>query len=536
MSGQRAPAIAVLGCGQWGMNHVRVWNDLGLLVAVADPDPGRRSLVADAYPGVVTSATTSEVLARPDVAAVVVATPATTHAAIATQALEAGKHVLVEKPLAMSADEGTLLVNRARDLDRTLMVGHVLEFHPAVLALRRLVDDGVLGRVRYLYSNRLSFGRLRTDENAMWSFAPHDIALCLRIVGRSPTDVTCRGAAFLSPEVADVTLMGLTFPGGTQAHVFVSWLHPFKEHRFVVVGDRQMAVFDDTAPWPEKLVLYPHQVDWVGGTVPVARKAEGVAVALDPDEPLVAECRHFAEAVSTGSRPLTDGEGALSVLRVLSAGDRSLRAGGAPVTLDSEVTDSEVAPPAFVHSTATVDPGAAIGAGSSVWHYTHVMDGSEIGRNCSLGQNVFVASGVRIGDNVRIQNNVSVYEGVELDDGVFCGPSMVFTNVKNPRAETPTSVYATTAVGRGATLGANCTIVCGITIGAYSLVGAGAVVTRDVPAHGLVAGVPAVRTGWVSHTGARLSFDDGRAVCPDSGCAYVLDDGRVSAAAESTGN
>jgi len=211
------------------------------------------------------------------------------------------------------------------------------------------------------------------------------------------------------------------------------------------------------------------------------------------------------------------------------------------VTLDSEVADSGVAhsgvaPPAFVHPTATVDPGAAIGAGSSVWHYTHVMDGSEIGRNCSLGQNVFVASGVRIGDNVRIQNNVSVYEGVELDDGVFCGPSMVFTNVKNPRAETPTSVYATTAVGRGATLGANCTIVCGVTIGAYPLVGAGAVVTRDVPAHGLVAGVPAVRTGWVSHTGARLSFADGRAVCPDSGCAYVLDDGRVSAAAESTGN
>ncbi len=524
MSGQRAPAIAVLGCGQWGMNHVRVWNDLGLLVAVADPDPGRRSLVADAYPGVVTSATASEVLARPDVAAVVVATPATTHAAIATQALEAGKHVLVEKPLAMSADEGTLLVKRARDLDRLLMVGHVLEFHPAVLALRRLVDDGVLGRVRYLYSNRLSFGRLRTDENAMWSFAPHDIALCLRIVGRSPTDVTCRGAAFLSPEVADVTLMGLTFPGGTQAHVFVSWLHPFKEHRFVVVGDRQMAVFDDTAPWPEKLVLYPHQVDWVGGTVPVARKAEGVAVALDPDEPLVAECRHFAEAVSTGSRPLTDGESALGVLRVLSAGDRSLRAGGAPVTVD------EVEPSVFVHPTATVDPGAVIGAGTSVWHYCHVMGDSRIGRNCSLGQNVFVAAGARIGDTVRIQNNVSVYEGVELDDGVFCGPSMVFTNVKSPRAETPTSTYARTAVGRGATLGANCTVVCGVTIGPYALVGAGAVVTHDVPAHAVVAGVPAVRTGWVSHTGARLDFTDGQAKCPDTGRAYVLDGDRATAA------
>jgi len=505
------------------MNHVRVWNDLDMLVAVADPDPERRALVRDVYPHLATATSAEELLARPDVTAVIVATPATTHATVATQALEAGKHVLVEKPLAMSAEEGAVVVSRARDLGRVLMVGHVLEYHPAVLALRGLVDDGVLGKVRYLYSNRLSFGRLRTDENAMWSFAPHDVALCMRIVGGPPIEVTCRGAAFLSPDVADVTLMGLSFPGGTQAHVFVSWLHPFKEHRFVVVGDRQMAVFDDTAPWPEKLVLYPHQVDWVGGTVPMARKAARVAVDLVPDEPLVAECRHFAHAISSGCRPLTDGEAALDVLRVLSAGDRSLRAGGAPTPVGTDT-----APPFFVDPTATVDPGAVIGAGTRIWHYSHVMGGSEIGRDCSLGQNVFVASGVRIGDNVKIQNNVSVYEGVQLEDGVFCGPSMVFTNVDRPRSEMPTSEYAATAVGRGATLGANSTIVCGVTIGAYSLVGAGAVVTHDVAAHALVVGVPAVQTGWASHTGARLSFADGRAVCPDTGRVYVLDGGRVT--------
>ncbi len=349
MNREVPPTVALLGCGQWGMNHVRVWNGLGMLAVVADPDPARLELIRQAYPKLATASSAEEALAHPDVTAVVVATPATTHAAVATRAMEAGKHVLVEKPLAMSADEGTLLVERARELGRILMVGHVLEYHPAVLALRSLVEEGVLGRVRYLYSNRLSFGRLRTDENALWSFAPHDIALCLRIVGAEPTEVTCRGAAFLSPAVADVTLMGLSFPGGTQAHVFVSWLHPFKEHRFVVVGDRQMAVFDDTAPWPEKLVLYPHQVDWVGGTVPVARKAEGVPVPLVPAEPLVAECEHFAHAVSTGSRPLTDGRAALGVLWVLSAGDRSLRSGGAPMPL---VADPQ--PPTFLPPTATV--------------------------------------------------------------------------------------------------------------------------------------------------------------------------------------
>lgn len=184
----------------------------------------------------------------------------------------------------------------------------------------------------------------------------------------------------------------------------------------------------------------------------------------------------------------------------------------------------------FVHETAVVDPGATIGAGTQVWHFTHVSDGAVIGARCKLGQNVFVAGGVELGDNVKVQNNVSVYTGVTCGDDVFLGPSVVFTNVVNPRSAIDRrGAYAKTHVGTGATIGANATVVCGHDIGAYAFVGAGAVVTRDVPAYALVVGNPARQIGWMSARGERLAFDDeGRAICPGDGSTYRLSDGRVS--------
>ena len=177
----------------------------------------------------------------------------------------------------------------------------------------------------------------------------------------------------------------------------------------------------------------------------------------------------------------------------------------------------------FVHESAYVDEGARIGAGTKVWHFSHVMSGAEIGENCVLGQNVFVAKGVRIGNNVKIQNNVSVYEGVELEDDVFCGPSMVFTNVKNPRSAFPRrGQYTKTIAKRGATIGANATIVTGVTLGAWCFVAAGAVVTKDVPAYAMVAGVPAKIVGWACECGERLTFDGGRAVCGACGKTYRM--------------
>jgi UDP-2-acetamido-3-amino-2,3-dideoxy-glucuronate N-acetyltransferase len=345
------------------------------------------------------------------------------------------------------------------------------------------------------------------------------------MLGTVPGAVGCDGGTYLSHGIADVTLMTMRFPGGVRAHVFVSWLHPFKEHRFVVVGDRQMAVFDDTAPWSDKLLLYPHRVEWLHGRVPLARKAEAVPVALLEDEPLRAACLHFAACVRTRSIPLSDAASGIQVLEVLEAAERALRRGESPPS-------SRVAPPSLaskdhihVHPTATIDEGAEIGAGTRIWHYSHVMRGARIGRHCSLGQNVFVGEHVVIGDNVKIQNNVSIYEGVYLEDDVFCGPSVVFTNVRNPRSDVNRKgEYVHTLVKRGATIGANSTIVCGVTLGDHSFVGAGAVVTHDVPNHRLVIGVPARNAGWACHCGERLEMSDGQGMCNRCGSVFSVRD------------
>lgn len=508
--------VAIIGCGRWGLNHVRIWASLGCLKAVCDSDPRRLQEVRERFSHVDIYSSPEAVLERDDISGVVIATPAPTHASLTLQALQAGKDVLVEKPMALTLDEGRQMVHLAQSLGCILMVGHVLEYHPAVQRLRQLVAEGVLGRVQYIYSHRLNLGRIRTEENVLWSFAPHDIALILRLLETMPKEVACYGEAYLNDRVADVTLTILQFANHVQAHIFVSWLHPFKEHRFVVVGDRQMAVFDDTRPWPEKLALYPHRIDWIGGQIPIAQTAEKVPVPLEEKEPLLAECEHFLECIQTRQSPLTDGQSGLRVLQILEAAQQSLQKNGQKVRLDDQKRKSY-----YVHPTAIVDEGAEIGERTKIWHFTHIMSGAKIGRNCILGQNVFVGRNVRIGDGVKIQNNVSVYEGVELEDFVFCGPSVVFTNVLNPRSEIERkSEFRRTLVKRGATLGANCTIVCGVTIGRYAFVGAGAVVTKDVPDFALVVGVPARIVGWVCECGNKLSFKGCQATCPYCGKNY----------------
>lgn len=515
--------VAVVGHGYWGKNLARNFYELGALRTLCDDSPAALEAARAKYPGILFCSSYDELLADAEVAGVVLATPAVRHFEMARRAMLAGKDVFVEKPLALDSTEGAELVRLAAEHKRVLMVGHILQYHPAVRELKRLIGNGALGRVEYIYSNRLNIGKIRAEENILWSFAPHDISVLLSILGEEPQTVACEGGSYLNPDVPDVTLSSFGFANGVRAHVFVSWLHPFKEQRLVVVGSEQMAVFDDTAA--EKLVLYPHRVEWKD-RVPTAVKAEGVPVPLAKEEPLRNECQEFLACIESRRAPLTDGREGLRVLNVLRACQQSLAAGRPQPAAKPQASATQAEAPKlayFVHPTAIVDQPCEIGTGTKIWHFSHVLSGAKIGERCIFGQNCQVAGDTVIGNNVKVQNNVSIYAGAVIEDDVFLGPSCVLTNVTNPRSQVNRhSLYEKTLIRRGATVGANATIVCGITLGRYSFIAAGAVVARDVPDYALMVGNPAHRIGWMSRHGHRLDLpgEDGVMVCPESGYRY----------------
>ncbi len=519
--------VACIGAGYWGKNLVRNFHQLGALDTICDLSESALAALREPYPDVRLTPSVTEVLARPEIEAVVIAAPAEQHHRLVRQALLAGKHVFVEKPLALRAEEGADLVQLAERAGRILMVGHILEYHPAVVRLKELVDAGELGRINYIYSSRLNLGKVRTEENILWSFAPHDISVILLLLGESPTEVTAVGQSYLRRDVADVTVSTFSFASGAAAHIFVSWLHPYKEQRLVVVGDRKMAVFDDVKR-EGKLELHDKRIEWVH-RVPVPRKEQVTTLEVDMAEPLRVECQHFLECVRRGQRPRTDGRAGLRVLEILQACQESLARGGAPVG----VRQDSLLAPYFAHESAVIDAPCTIGRGTRVWHFSHVSAGATLGEECVLGQNVFVAPKVKVGDRVKVQNNVSLYTGVTLEDEVFVGPSVVFTNVINPRSHVERKdEFRPTLVCRGASLGANATIVCGHTIGRHAFVGAGAVVTKDVPDFALVVGNPACLIGHMCRCGIRLTFSRGRATCRACGEKYFQRGGAVGPLAE----
>lgn len=327
MTPSSTPRVAVVGCGYWGRNLVRNFHALGALRAVVDATSDGRALAAQLAPGATVDGDFAALLRRTDIDAIALATPAVTHGELGAQALAAGKDLFVEKPMALTLEEGRRIVDLADRNRRMLQVGHVLEYHPAVPVLRRWIATGRLGRLRRLHSHRLNFGRVRTEEDALWNVAPHDFAVMLRITGRMPEEVSCFSSFSLGTERADFSIAMLRFPEGIDAHVFAGWLHPTKEQRLVAVGDSGMAVFDDAAPLEQKLTFYNQRVDFAAGR-PEMVKGAAQAETLPGDEPLRLECLAFLESVAQRRPPLSDGRSGLRVLAVLEACRRSTEHGG----------------------------------------------------------------------------------------------------------------------------------------------------------------------------------------------------------------
>ena len=326
------PKVALVGCGYWGKNLCRNFHALGALAAVVDTTDNGQAIAKSIAPEVLLSPNFEDVLGDDHIKGIALATPAETHAELAVSALRAGKDVFVEKPMALRLDDAERMMRVAQGTRQILMVGHLLEYHPAVLKLREMIESDQLGKINYIYSNRLNFGKVRTEENALWSFAPHDVAVILRLIGLTPVEVSACGGSYLSEGIADTTMSNLRFSDESRAHIFVSWLHPFKEQRLVVVGDKKMAIFNDVAPFGEKLKLYPQNVEF-NGAIPMLKKEDTEFVEHADTEPLRAECSHFLECIQSRQQPLTNAQSGIDVLKVLHACQLSIEQNGVPVSL-----------------------------------------------------------------------------------------------------------------------------------------------------------------------------------------------------------
>jgi predicted dehydrogenase len=334
--------VAVVGASGWGRNVVRAFYlaQGGRLRWVCDRNPELLRHVESRFPGVRATTMLDQALADPGVDAVAVAVDAPNHFEVARMALRAGRHVFVEKPLALSVAEADELCRLAESTQRTLMVGHLLLYHPAVTYIRASIDNGELGDVLYLYAQRVNLGIVRQSENAWWSLAPHDIAVAIYLLGETPQSVSATGASYLQKErgIEDIAFAALRFSGGCMAHLQVSWLDPHKRRSLTVVGSKQMVTFDDTVT-TEKVRVYdktalpkPGHATYAEG---VGMRSGNVVLPLLPNlEPLRLEVEHFVACVQTGERPRSDGQQGLAVVRVLEAGQRSMRQGGRPAEIE----------------------------------------------------------------------------------------------------------------------------------------------------------------------------------------------------------
>jgi predicted dehydrogenase len=350
-AGIAEPVVAVVGCGKWGINHVRIANQLlgERLRMVCDISEKSLAQVGSVAPSVRTTKSLDDVLQDKEINAIIIASGAETHYTIGKRCLESRKHCLIEKPLALHYDDAVELIETAETAKATLMVGHLLLYHPAVNRIRRELLSGNLGQILYMYSQRVNLGTIRREENAFWSLAPHEISVMLYLTGQLPITVSAIGGKFISRNLPDVVFFNLEFEGGVMAHGHVSWLDPHKMRRFTIVGSRKMIIFDDIETTGKlKIfdkgvglemengdVLSLHGIDELQshGDELMIRDGDIFIPKVNATEPLRLEQLHFYECVRTGKRPLTDGHNGLLVLQVMEAAQQSLDKGGIPVEL-----------------------------------------------------------------------------------------------------------------------------------------------------------------------------------------------------------
>ncbi len=312
--------IAVVGCGHWGKNLVRNFFELGALSSICDPNNVIADMFSEKYR--VKNNSFTEIINDVNIKGIVLAVPAKLHASMAIDAMKQGKHVFVEKPIAMNEVEAKLMIEAAKENKVKLMVGHLLHYHPIFKKVKDIVLSGEIGELNYIYSNRLSFGKVRTEEDVIWSFAPHDISMILSLANQEPESVSTQSTAILQNNIADSATIHLNFKSGLKSHISVSWLNPYKEQKIVVTGKTAMLVFDDTKPWNEKLSIQKYQAEIIQG-LPVLKKSDTEFIIVSEEEPLKKECQHFIDVIENNIKPLTDQYEGLKVLKVLTAAMQS---------------------------------------------------------------------------------------------------------------------------------------------------------------------------------------------------------------------
>lgn len=487
-----SPKIAVVACNQLDLHLATEFYKLGVLEAVGILDWVAPETTHHPQFGVPICGI-ADILSRPDITALAITAPTSQHIGFVHEALKTGKHVFIKFPQFDNTDNITALHDIAGQKGVIVMVPSPPSPHHALTALAEICRSDRLGELRHVHSHRIN-PQAGGGEADILRGLHLDISAILALLNDDIEWVSAVGQKNFPRALGDAMTVYITARSGKTASLHVSCLPGRIEHRLVAVGVSGSAVFDDNCDGSRKLCIYSHQ-----GDLPTVEDIELAPLVVDAS--MRQNCIHFLDMI-TQSPPLrTTDTNDLRLLQILDAVQHSLESGIR--------TKLYTAPPhsvgATIHPTAVVDSPVKIGEGTRIWHFSHVLKNSRIGRDCNIGQNVMIGPDVTIGDRCKIQNNVSVYPGVTLEDGVFCGPSMVFTNVANPRAEIERKhEYRPTTVKRGATIGANATVVCGHDIGRFALIGAGAVVTRDVPDFALMVGNPAHRLGWVCACGEQL--------------------------------